>query len=173
MTTVEHENERFLFASDVQGQCTHPRCMKFLLRVSACFHRWSTSIFGRISRPKTGTGGNAKLGRTVKNVSTTVLEHHLLREANWQELSKSIFEAASKKKHSIVTAAEFLKNSNNILESRRKQLFETEPPSIEFEKWMEMPIAKRKLVKPPMYRQDIKSRRHVFLRLWVCSDMLF
>jgi len=43
-----------------------------------------------------------------------------------------------------------MKKENNLLESRRKLLFETEPPSSEFEKWMRMPLEKRKLVKPPV-----------------------
>jgi len=55
-----------------------------------------------------------------------------------------------KMNHNVVTAAEFLKNKNNLLEFRRKQLFEMEPPSSEFNEWMKLPRPKRKLIKPPI-----------------------
>jgi predicted metallo-beta-lactamase superfamily hydrolase len=86
----------------------------------------------------------------VESFPVTILEHHLLREENWREFSHSVFDAASKREHSVVTAAEFLKKRNNLLESRRKLLFETEPPSAEFEKWMRMPLPKRKTTPPPL-----------------------
>ena len=41
-------------------------------------------------------------------------------------------------------------NKNNLLEFRRKQLFETEPPNSEFNEWMKLPRPKKKLIKPPI-----------------------
>ncbi len=52
--------------------------------------------------------------------------------------------------HVVVTAAEFLERENNLLEFRRKHLFEVEPPGSEFEKWMKLPRLKRKLIRPPI-----------------------
>ena len=151
MTTVEHENEHFLFASDVQGPMHPPTLHEILAqKPQLVFIGGPPAYLAGLVDQKQVQTGMQNLEELVKNVSTTILEHHLLREANWREVSKSIFEAASKKKHSIVTAAEFLKKNNNLLESRRRELFETEPPSPEFEKWMKTPMAKRKLVKPPI-----------------------
>ena len=48
------------------------------------------------------------------------------------------------------TAADFLKTENNLLESKRKQLFEAEPPTREFEKWMHTPLLKRREKPPPL-----------------------
>jgi predicted metallo-beta-lactamase superfamily hydrolase len=74
----------------------------------------------------------------------------LLRVENWQIVSAPVFGAASAKGCSVVTAAQFVNNENNFLESKRKQLFETEPPSNEFKRWMKLPLEKRRLVKPPI-----------------------
>ncbi len=52
--------------------------------------------------------------------------------------------------HSVVTAAEFFGEENNLLEFRRKHMFEVEPPDSEFEKWMKLPRLRRKLIRPPI-----------------------
>jgi len=151
MTTVEHEGERFLFASDVQGPMYTPTLLELLVQEPqlVIIGGPPAYLIGLVKKEHVQTGMR-NLESLVESVPITILEHHLLREENWREFSQPIFKAASKKGHSIVTAADFLKKKNNFLESRRKLLFETEPPSSEFEKWMRIPIAKRKLVKPPV-----------------------
>jgi len=151
MTTVECEDERFLFASDVQGPMHPPTLPEILLqKPQLVFIGGPPTYLAGLVKQEHVQIGMQNLEDLVKEVPTTILEHHLLREENWRELSKPIFDAASKKGHSIVTAAEFLRKNNNLLESRRKLLFETEPPSPEFDKWMKMPLTKRKLVRPPV-----------------------
>jgi predicted metallo-beta-lactamase superfamily hydrolase len=86
----------------------------------------------------------------VENVPTTLLEHHTLRDKNWRKLTQPIFEAATAKGHNVLTAAEFSGTKNNFLEFHRRELFETEPPTSEFEKWLRLPLQKRKLTKPPI-----------------------
>jgi len=78
------------------------------------------------------------------------LEHHLLRQEDWREQARPVFEAAVKAGDSVLTAAEFLKKENMLLECKRKQLFEAEPPSAQFTKWMRSPISKRKTAPPPI-----------------------
>jgi len=151
MTTIEHENERFLFASDVQGPMHSPTLPVILgQKPQLVMIGGPPAYLAGLVKQEDVQIGMQNLEDLVKDVSTTVLEHHLLREENWRELSQRIFDNASKKGNLVVTAAEFLKKKNNLLESRRKLLFETEPPSSEFEKWMKMPLEKRKLVKPPI-----------------------
>jgi predicted metallo-beta-lactamase superfamily hydrolase len=94
--------------------------------------------------------GMQNLADLVSEVPTTIIGHHLLRAENWQEASAPIFAAASTNGRSVVTAAQFVNKENNVLESKRKQLFETEPLSDEFKKWMKLPLEQRRLVKPPI-----------------------
>jgi len=151
MTTIDYEGERFLFASDVQGPMYTPTLLEILVQEPQLVMVGGppTYLEGLVKREHMQVGLR-NLESLAESVPTSILEHHLLREENWREISKPIFDAASKKGHSIVTAAEFLNKNDNFLESQRRKLFETEKPSPEFKKWMKMLIAKRKLVKPPI-----------------------
>jgi predicted metallo-beta-lactamase superfamily hydrolase len=151
MTMIKHDNELFLFASDVQGPIHTPTRHEILAQKPQLVLIGGPPVYltGLVEKEQLQKGMQ-NLEELVKKVPVTILEHHLLREEKWRELSKPVFQAASNKKHLVVTAAEFLNKNNSFLESQRKQLFETEPPSPEFEKWMKIPITKRKLVKPPI-----------------------
>ncbi|UCE15863.1 MAG: hypothetical protein JSV12_08390 [Candidatus Bathyarchaeota archaeon] len=152
MVTIECCGEKVLFASDVQG----PMCKSTLETIIA--ENPQLAIIGgppiylagfRVKEEHVQQG-MANLESLVKNVQTTIVEHHLLREEKWRELSQPIFDAASEKSHRVVTAAELLGEENNLLEFRREHLFEVEPPGPEFERWMKLLRPKRKLTKPPI-----------------------
>jgi len=151
MTTIEYEDERFLFASDVQGPMYSPTLPEILIHKPQLVIVGGppTYLLGLVKKEDVQLGLQ-NLEDLVKDVQTIVLEHHLLREEKWREPSQSIFDSAAREEHLVVTAAEFLNKRNNFLESRRKHLFETEPLSPEFEKWMKIPLEKRKMVKPPV-----------------------
>lgn len=58
-------------------------------------------------------------------VKKFILDHHLLRDLDWQERVKEIFPVAEEKGIEIISAAEFRGLKNDLLEARRKQLWET------------------------------------------------
>ena len=152
MTTIKYEDEKVLFASDVQG----PMCDSTLEMIIA--EAPDLIIIGGPPAYLAGfTVGEEYVQRglwnlkaIVEKVPLTVLEHHILRGENWRDFSQPIFEAAAATEHVVVTAAEFVGKENNLLESGRKHLFEAYPPTLEFEKWTKLPQPKRKLVKPPI-----------------------
>jgi len=152
MTTIECGDERALFASDVQGPMHYPTLERIVAESPQLVIIGGPPIY--LAGFRVGEGhvqrGMENLERVVKSVPVTILEHHLLREERWRDFSQPIFDAASKTGHMVFTAAEFLGKENNVLESRRKRLFEAEPPSPEFGKWMKLPLPKRKLVRPPV-----------------------
>ncbi len=151
MTTIEYENERMLFASDVQGPM-HAPTVKMILDQQpqvVIIGGPPTYLSGLVDAGQIQQG-LLNLEKIVQGVPTTILEHHLLRDEAWWTLAHSILNTAYKAGHAVSTAAEFLKKENMLLESRRKQLFETEPPSAEFKKWMNMPLQKRKSTPPPI-----------------------
>jgi predicted metallo-beta-lactamase superfamily hydrolase len=152
MTTIECEGEKFLFASDVQGPMDDFALKIILAEKPQLILIGGPPIYLAGFRVKSEhiEQGMKNLESLAKKIPTTILEHHILREEKWREFSQPVFDAASKSGHSVVTAAEFLKNKNNILEFRRKQLFEMKPPSSEFNEWMKLPRPKRKLIKPPI-----------------------
>jgi predicted metallo-beta-lactamase superfamily hydrolase len=151
MTTIECEDERFLFSSDVQGPMYAPTLPMILEEKPQLVAIGGPPAYlAGLVKQEDIQVGLQNLEDLVKDVPATILEHHLVREENWRETAKPIFKAASKHETEVLTAAEFLRKENNFLESRRGFLFEAEPPSFEFEKWMRLPLEKRKLVRPPV-----------------------
>ena len=152
MITIEHNDERVLFASDVQGPMYDPTLDIILAEKPQLVIMGGppTYLAGFRVKEEHIRQGMQNLESLAKKVSTTILEHHTLRDEKWRNLSQPIFDIASEIGHKVVTAAEFAGKANNLLEFRRRQLFEIEPPSPEFEKWMKLPQQKRKLIRPPV-----------------------
>jgi len=151
MCTIEHQGERFLFASDVQGPM-HTGTLKLILtsKPQLVMIGGPPVYLAGLVKQEHVNQGMKNLEKMVEKVPLVILEHHLLREERWREHAKPIFDTAAENRHAVVTAAEFMKKENNLLESRRKTLFEVDPPSSEFQKWMKKQHSKRKLVKPPI-----------------------
>ncbi len=151
MTTIEYDDGRVLFTSDVQGPM-HTATLETILNENP-----AVIIVGGPPAYLTGLVdeesikiGLQNLVKIAQMIPTTVLEHHLLRQEDWREKAKPVFEAAEVAKHSVLTAAELLGEENTLLESKRKQLYETDPPSLGFEKWLRKPELKRKKMPPPI-----------------------
>ncbi|MGD8506709.1 MAG: hypothetical protein PVF15_08610 [Candidatus Bathyarchaeota archaeon] len=154
MVTVEHGDERLLYTSDVQGPMIDSTLQLVLAQdPQMVIVGGPPTYLGGLVNQEDVQRGIRNLGTLVESVPITILEHHLLRDEKWRQLSQPIYDSASKVDHSVVTAAEFLKKRNNLLEFQRNSLFEVEPPSAEFKKWMKLPGLKRKQTKPPLNLQ--------------------
>jgi predicted metallo-beta-lactamase superfamily hydrolase len=90
------------------------------------------------------------LSKLVEKAPTVILDHHLLRAEGWRDSLQSLFDIAKNVGHKVATAAEFLGESNNSLEFRRRELYESEKPSESFMKWASLPELKRKETMPPV-----------------------
>jgi len=152
MTTIERSDEKVLFASDVQGPMHNPTRDMILAEGPQLVIMGGPPTYLTEFRVKDEhiQQGMQNLESLVRKVPATILEHHILRDEKWRRLSKPVFDAASETGHKVFTAAEFVGKENNLLEFRRRQLFESEPPNPEFEKWMKLPQLKRKMEKPPI-----------------------
>jgi hypothetical protein len=84
-------------------------------------------------------------------VPTLIFEHHVLRSENWRDRTKPIFDMAEKAGHRVLTAADYLGVKPDLLEARREQLYENNPPPEVFLKWCALPREKRRLQPPPVY----------------------
>ena len=151
MAVVEHGEERFMFAPDIQG----PMAM----------HTWELILAAKptvimLGGPPLYLGGfrveMAQLEQGLRNleqiveaVPLVILEHHALRDESWRPKMKTVFQKAVAAEHGIVTAAEFAGKENLFLESRRKQLYRDQPPSDEFKLWMKT-LKDKKIAKPPI-----------------------
>ncbi|MGB9713577.1 MAG: hypothetical protein ACPLZC_01210 [Candidatus Bathyarchaeales archaeon] len=152
MATIECQDEKFMFAPDVQGPMS-PRTLNIIVE-----EKPQLLMIGGpplyLEKFRVGSEqirvGLRNLEKVVEVVPCTVLEHHILRDENWREKTASVFERARVVGHRVFTAAEYMGEENAFLEAVRKKLFVAEPPSREFEKWMRESIKAKKKAKPPI-----------------------
>jgi hypothetical protein len=152
MTTIECEGEKFMFAPDIQGPMSN-RTLEIIdeekprLIMIGGPPLYLSGLRVDESQIRAALDNLERVVRTVPNV---ILEHHLLRDENWRDKTKSVFDAADKAGSQISTAAEFLGKENMFLEAERKTLFAKEPQSTEFEKWMRKTVDAQMHIKPPI-----------------------
>ncbi len=152
MSTIECQDEKFMFAPDVQGPISK-RTFEVVAR-----EKPQLLMIGGPPSYLAGfkvdenhiQAGFRSLERIVGSTPLTVLDHHLLRDENWMEKARNTCEIASRTGHIVQTAAEFLGMKNECLESVRKRLFNEDPPSKEFEKWMRLSDEAKKHTMPPI-----------------------
>jgi predicted metallo-beta-lactamase superfamily hydrolase len=152
MTQVDVEGERVMHASDVQG----PIC-EATLDLMLAAHPQLVYVGGpplyladfRVDRSVIETG-LTNLTTLAAETPTVLVDHHLLRDAAWRDVSTGVFQAAQRQGHRVVTAAEFLRQDDQLLEAQRRHLYEAEPPSVEFLKWTRLSREKRRTVQPPL-----------------------
>ncbi len=152
MTLIEHDEERFMFAPDIQGPMS-TRTLELI--------KTAKPQVIMLGGPPFYLGGfkvsEAQLQLGLKNLTTvaetvplTILEHHTLRDASWRQKTKRVYAKAAEVGHKVVTAAEFAGHENLFLESKRKALYIEDPPSKDFEKWTREGLTEKSSTEPPL-----------------------
>jgi predicted metallo-beta-lactamase superfamily hydrolase len=152
ITTISRDGGTLVHASDIQGPILDSTA-KLLLDSQP-----QTLIIGGpplyLSDYKIGqeslSAALSNLISLAKRIPLMILDHHLLRAENWREYCSPVFEAARASGHRVLTAAEFAEQPERELEHRRRSLYESEPPSKEFQKWLSLPEQKRGVTLPPL-----------------------
>jgi predicted metallo-beta-lactamase superfamily hydrolase len=152
MALIEYEGERFMFAPDVQGpMSTHTLELIKSANAQVIMIGGPPFYLGGFKVDEAQLQlGLQNLASVVEAVPLTILEHHALRDEQWQQRTEQVYAVALNAGHSVVTAAEFIGEKNLFLESKRKQLYIDTPPSKEFEKWMRQGLTKKSSTKPPI-----------------------
>jgi predicted metallo-beta-lactamase superfamily hydrolase len=152
MSTIECQDEKFMFAPDVQGPISK-RTFELVAREKPQLLMIGgppSYLAGFKVDENQIQAGFRNLETIVGSTPLTVLDHHLLRDENWMEKARNTCEIASRTGHTVQTVAEFLGMKNECLESVRKRLFNEDPPSKEFEKWMHLSDEAKKHTMPPI-----------------------
>ncbi len=67
---------------------------------------------------------NAKILCSVGNLNYLILDHHLLRDLNYSKFYDEVLRVCTKSKARLMTAAEFVGDEPQLLEARRRELYE-------------------------------------------------
>jgi predicted metallo-beta-lactamase superfamily hydrolase len=151
MTTFEYGDDRVLFASDVQGPMALPTTQAILaerpkLLIIGGPPLYLMGIRVAEDQIRQGLSNLQKLARRIPEI---ILDHHILRHAAWRDSTIDIFNTAKKLGNSVVTAAGYLGQPDQLLEAKRQENYETEPPSPEFAAWASS-SSNRRATKPPL-----------------------
>uniref|UniRef100_A0A7C4TDN4 Uncharacterized protein n=1 Tax=candidate division WOR-3 bacterium TaxID=2052148 RepID=A0A7C4TDN4_UNCW3 len=127
------EDSKFLFSSDVQGPLNE-EAVRFIIKNNP------KTLF--LDGPPTYLLGtyykNAEIERALENIKTIiketevenlVIDHHLPRDLNWCNYINFIKDI--KGKTIVQTAARFRNEEENLLEARRKDLYEKKLPVVD------------------------------------------
>lgn len=152
MTLIEYEGERFMFAPDVQGpMSTHTLELIKLAKPQVIMIGGPPFYLSSFKVDEAQLQlGLKNLTSVVEAVPITILEHHALRDEQWQQKTEQVYTSALDARHKVMTAAEFIGEKNKFLESKRKQLYINAPPSKEFKNWMREGLTKKSITKPPI-----------------------
>ncbi len=151
-TTISHGADTVVFAPDVQGPVARTTA-------DAILKEEPQTLF--LGGPPTYLGERAvseeefriakeNMKLLASQIPTLILDHHLLRDVNWTKEAAPVYKAAEKAGNRVVTAAEFNGAETMILEARRQQLYDEDPPSREFLRWTELARDERRRKKPPI-----------------------
>jgi predicted metallo-beta-lactamase superfamily hydrolase len=152
MATVECQDERFMFAPDVQGPVSTRTLNMIIAEKPHLVMIGGPPLYlaGFKVDEEEVEAGLKNLEKVVEAVPCTILEHHILRDENWLEKTRNVFDKTDRAGCKVLTAAEFLGRENVFLEAMRRRLFVENQPSKEFEKWMRGSVETKKGVRPPV-----------------------
>jgi len=152
MTTIESEHKKIMHASDVQGPMSKRTTTAILQQKPDLLLLGGPPFY--LEKVKVGTEaiqqGVANAVTIARNVPTVIFEHHALRSETWIEEMQPIRQAGSETDHRVITAAEYLGQKPNTLESMRQRLYEDHPPSKSFLKWYGLDREKQRQTPPPI-----------------------
>jgi predicted metallo-beta-lactamase superfamily hydrolase len=152
MTLIECQGERFMFAPDVQGPASTKTLEiidgekpQLVMVGGPPLYLVEFKVYENQMRVALDN-----LEKMVETIPCTILEHHILRDENWREKTKNVFEKAHEAGRRVLTSAEYLGKEDSLLEATRRKLYAGNQPSKEFEKWMHHSRETKMSVKPPI-----------------------
>lgn len=125
---IKNGHEGFLHTSDVEG-ASLPEQIKFILEEKPDIlfvDGPMTYMLGYRYSYESLEHSNRNLSRAIRelDLEALVLDHHFLRDLNYKERIKPIYEAAEERGIRVQTAAEFSGRKIEMLEANRRELYE-------------------------------------------------
>ncbi|MCL2641933.1 MAG: hypothetical protein FWD52_00220 [Candidatus Bathyarchaeota archaeon] len=151
MTTIVYQDERFMFAPDIQGPMSNYTQQLILKTCPTLLMLGGPPFYLAGSQLNEALVQNAvnNLETIVETVPVTILEHHTLRDEFFKQKIASVKDCADRSDHRLLTAAEFMGQDNQFLEARRKNLYELFQPSEKFQLWTKT-LNNKVIYKPPI-----------------------
>lgn len=129
---VHEGDQSFLFSSDTEGSCRKDQ-MEFILSQNPLFLYLDGPITTVprdhvLEKTLNKSMANIKMIIQKTNVTTIIIDHHLLRDIQWRYHIEPLSVVAGQYHVKIQTAAEFRGEENHLAEARRNELYVSDPP---------------------------------------------
>jgi predicted metallo-beta-lactamase superfamily hydrolase len=129
MCAIAHAGEKLVFTSDIQGPqidgvVTWKVSENPLVLIISGYPTYLTQVTDQRVFEECNQNLIEILVRT--KAKTIILDHHLTRDLGYREKIKTIVEKARSMGRNITTASEYLGNEPDLLEARRKEIYEEE-----------------------------------------------
>ncbi|MCW4051688.1 MAG: MBL fold metallo-hydrolase [Candidatus Bathyarchaeota archaeon] len=151
MTTFDYGDERILFTSDVQGPMDNSTMQTIVNENPQLLIIGGPPLY--LKGLRVGDDqihqGLSNLRKLTRKIPHIIMDHHILRDSEWRNSTKAIFNTAQELGTKIVTAAGFLGKTDQLLEAKRQENYEAIPPSPEFAAWASS-SPNRLTSKPPL-----------------------
>jgi len=127
------ENEKFIFSSDVQGPL-NTEATDFMIKNSptkVIIDGPATYLLGSYYKKSDIDAciNNLRKIVTQSTVSNLIIDHHLLRDANWHEYVAPLAELRNGL--TISSAASYRGGKEEMLEAKRKEMYEGKLPNVD------------------------------------------
>ncbi|MCD6477787.1 MAG: MBL fold metallo-hydrolase [Candidatus Aenigmarchaeota archaeon] len=130
MVYIQEGKNSFLFGSDAQG-LADPDALSWFVKKDpdfAIIDGYPTIFVGWKMKKSNFDESKIHLKEALKKtkMKNMILEHHILRDVNYKEKMKDVFDTAKKLNKNIKTAAEYYGLDNLFLEAWRKEITKSE-----------------------------------------------
>lgn len=134
-TLVEYSSKRFMFAPDVQGPVM-PDTLQYILQCvpDVLIIGGPPTYLSKFKDNERDVALNS-LVVLASTIPTLIVDHHLMRDRNWELWIVPVLKAAEKSGNKVLTMAELLGVENMCLEALREELYRNNPPNEEFMNW--------------------------------------
>lgn len=148
--TVSHGDSAVVYAPDVQGPVSSSSLL-YLERQKPdlCIVGGPPVYLSRFTE-ESRSAARESLIRLATVVPVLVVDHHLLRSADWETWLRPVVYAASQYGHHVYTLAHLAGQPPDCLESRRADLYAASPPPPEFTGWTALPRDAKSKTMPPV-----------------------
>ncbi len=127
---IEEKKYKFIHTSDVEGPSQEDQT-QFILKNRPNLVILDGPLSYMIYRfgVKALENSIQNMIKIVENcpLEALIIDHHFLRDLKWREKIATVFEVANRKKVKVLTAAEFVGKEIEMLEAKRKELYQKYP----------------------------------------------
>ncbi|MFX1561723.1 MAG: MBL fold metallo-hydrolase [Promethearchaeota archaeon] len=138
MTAILHNGMTIVHASDVQGPMAEDTTKWILSQ-----HPQMLVLAGPPTYLSPERVSSIIITKAAKNlelltqkIPTIIVDHHLLRDQNWHNWFDPVEMVARDNGHQLFTVAQALNEEEQLLESKRAELYASNPPSSSFNSWV-------------------------------------